>query len=51
MLGHNAIGDQALLSIAEGEATPYFIEIDDETEIDAINLVVIKPYIDPTVTG
>jgi len=51
MLGHCALGEQAILSIPVGSATPYEIELDDETEIDVVNLVVFKPYVEPETAG
>jgi hypothetical protein len=51
MLGHCAIGEHAILSIPLGSATPYEIELDDETEIDVVNLVIFSPYVEPETTG
>lgn len=48
MLGHRAIGTEPLLSVQPGESPPYLIDLDDETEIDRVHLVIITPYLPPS---
>lgn len=46
MLGQRAVGSQAMLHVPPGEAVPYEIEIDDDSEIDVVHLVILTPFRD-----